>query len=387
MEKKRIYLDNGSTSFPKAPGVGQAMCSYIEQVGVNVGRGGYETAYSAAQVVMETREMLCELFQGPDAKNVIFTNNVTASLNVLLKGYLRPGDHVLTSSMEHNAVMRPLVQLEKQGVSFDRIPCDGQTGELCLEKLESMIRPNTKAVVMTHASNVCGTLMPIAQVGELCQKHGLTFIVDAAQTAGVFPVRMKDMHIDALAFTGHKSLLGPQGIGGFVISDDLAQQVNPLLSGGTGSMSDSEEVPSFLPDRFEPGTMNLPGVFGLHASLRWLLQDNHMEQVRCHEMALCQRLLEGFHSIPGIRVVGTDDLNKRGPVVSIDCLDQDNGEISFLLDEQYGVMTRCGLHCAPSAHKTLGTFPQGTIRFVPGHATTQQEVDEAVQGVRKLVEK
>ncbi len=385
--QQKIYLDNGSTSFPKAPGVGQAMCSYIENVGVNISRGGYESAYSAAQVVMETREMLCQLFQGPDAKNVIFTNNVTASLNVLLKGYLKAGDHVLTSSMEHNAVMRPLVQLQKQGVSFDRIPCDEQTGELRLDQLEGMIRPNTRAVVMTHASNVCGTLMPIQQVGEICQKHGLMFFVDAAQTAGVFPIHMKDMHIDALAFTGHKSLLGPQGIGGFVLTDALAQQVNPLLSGGTGSMSDSEEVPSFLPDRFEPGTMNLPGIFGLHASLSWLMQDGKMQEIHGHEMALCQTLLEGFHAIQGVRVVGTDDLAKRGPVVSIDCLDQDNGEIAFLLEEQFGVMTRCGLHCAPSAHKTLGTFPQGTIRFVPGHATTLQEVQEAVQGVRKLVEK
>ena len=217
---ERIYLDNASTSFPKAEGVAEAMCGYVQNCGCNVSRGGYDEAYQAEEQVLDTRQRLTRLFHGPDCRNVVFTKNITESLNVLLKGLLRSGDHVLVSAMEHNAVMRPVVQLAGRGVAFDRIPC-GADGSLRMEEAEKLLRPETKAVVMLHGSNVCGTLMPAEEMGAFCRRHGLVFILDTAQTAGVFPIDMEAMHIDALAFTGHKGLLGPQGIGGFLLRPEL----------------------------------------------------------------------------------------------------------------------------------------------------------------------
>ena len=379
----RIYFDNSSTSFPKAPGVSKEMQRFLDEVGCNIGRGEYEDAYSAAEVVLDTRERLCRLFHTSESKNVIFTANITQSLNMLIKGFLKPGDHVLTSSMEHNATMRPLVQMEKLGISFSRIPCD-DTGMLLVDQIEPLIRPETKAIFLLHGSNVCGTIMPIEQVGQIAHRHGLKFIVDAAQTAGVFEIDMPRMQIDALAFTGHKSLLGPQGIGGFVITDELASQLTPLLSGGTGSISDSEEVPNFLPDRFEAGTRNLPGIFGLHAALCYLEQEG-IETIRSREVALARKLDEALSQIPGVRIVGTRDWTRRGPIVSADFVGYDNAEVAFLLSEQFGILTRCGLHCAPSAHKTLGTFPQGTVRFSLNHFNTEQEVTCCVEGVQSVL--
>ena len=380
---ERIYLDNASTSYPKAPGVVENMRLFMEEIGCNVGRGGYAGAYSAGEVVYDTRERLCRLFHAPKPQNVIFTSNITASLNFIIKGMLRPGDHVLVSSMEHNAMMRPLVQMEKLGVSFDRIPCNSQ-GMLLLDQVEGLIRPNTRAILMLHASNVCGTVMPIREVGAICHKHGLRFVVDAAQTAGVFPIDIVDMHIDALAFTGHKSLLGPQGIGGFIIEDSLAAELDPLISGGTGSRSDSEEVPDFLPDRFEGGTMNLPGIFGLNASLQYLEKEG-IGNILQHEQTLSKRFSEGLAAFDCARIAGTEDPMKRAPVVSVDFTGHDNAEIAFLLDSQYGIMTRCGLHCAPSAHKTLGTFPQGTVRFSIGPFNTPKEIDFAVDAIKAIL--
>ena len=294
---QRIYLDNAATSYPKPKEVARAVADYIDNIGCNVNRGGYTAAYSAAQVVLDTREQLCRLFHFPNPRGVIFTANITVSLNMLLKGLLRPGDHVLVSAMEHNAVMRPLVQLAQQGVSFDRIPAnrDGQLPDSSLEScLSSLLRPQTRAVIMTHASNVCGTVLPVERVGAFCRAHGLFFIVDCAQTGGVESIDMEAMHIDALAFTGHKGLLGPQGIGGFLARDALAAQMEPLLSGGTGSFSDLETVPELLPDRFEPGTPNLPGIFGLHAALQYLEQTG-MDMIRKREQALTQRFIERLH--------------------------------------------------------------------------------------------
>lgn len=379
----RIYLDNGSTSFPKAPGVGSAMAEYIESVGVNIARGGYEEAYSAAETVLETREQLCRLFGWDKPEQVIFTSGITASLNTLLKGFLRPGDHVLTTSMEHNAVMRPLRQLEARGVQVEQIPCS-EDGSLSLELLPSLFRPNTRLLVMTHASNVCGTVMPVAQVAALCRLHGVRIVVDCAQSGGLLPISMRDWGIDALAFAGHKSLLGPQGIGGFLVRADFASELDPLLSGGTGSVSHLETVPDFLPDRFEAGTQNLPGIFGLHAALSFLEQQG-IERIYAHEMACTKMLLEGFSALPGIRIVGKQGLEERTAVVSLDFLTMDNAEAAFALENRFGIQTRCGLQCAPSAHRTLGTFPQGTVRFSPGFQTKPEEVLQAVEAVSALL--
>ncbi len=381
----KIYLDNGSTSFPKAPGVGKAMADFIETVGVNIGRGGYQEAYSAAEVVLDTREQLCRLFHFDQPENVVFTGGITASMNILLKGLLQPGDRVLTTSMEHNAVMRPLRQLEQKGVEVRLIPCKAD-GTLDLEAFYEMATPGTRALVMTHASNVCGTIMPVKDVAEYCQFLGIKTMVDCAQTAGVLPVDMADWGVDAIAFAGHKGLLGPQGIGGFLIADELAAEVEPLLSGGTGSISHLETVPAFLPDRFEPGTQNLPGIFGLHAALSYL-EKVGVEQICQHEMALAARLLEGFSKLEGIRVVGRRQLTGRTAVVSVDFLQMDNADAAFLLEDEYGIMTRCGLHCAPQAHKTVGTYPQGTVRFVPGRETTEGEIDRALAAVQEILKK
>ena len=291
-----IYLDNASTSFPKPPQVAQAMFDYVTGCGCNIGRGGYEGAYQAEETVLRTRQQLCRLFHGPDSRCVAFTKNITESLNVLLKGLLRPGDHVLVSAMEHNAVMRPLTQLTRRGVTFDRIPCRPD-GTLMTERLPGLLRENTRAVVMLHASNVCGTLLPAAEVGAFCRENGLLFLLDTAQTAGAFPIDMEAMGADALAFTGHKGLMGPQGTGGFLLRPELAAQLEPLLSGGTGSASHSEEVPSFLPDRFEAGTLNLPGIMGLHAALTWL-EETGIDAIRAHEQALTDRFLRGRRPSP-----------------------------------------------------------------------------------------
>ena len=384
----RIYLDQASTSFPKAPGVAQAMMDYLTMNGVNVNRGCYSSAYSAEEVIYETRQLLAELFHFSKCKNVIFTPNVTTSLNFILKGFLKPGDHVLVSAMEHNAVMRPVVQLASSGISFDRIPCRTD-GSMILEKVEELIRPETKAIVTLHASNVCGTRMPLDALGEICQRHQLYFVVDSAQTAGIVPINMDKMHIDALAFTGHKGLRGPQGTGGFLVSQELAEQMEPLISGGTGSVSHTEEIPDFMPDRFESGTPNLPGIYGLHEALLYL-KTHSLQAINEKELSLTGYFLEQLQALDDtgrhIRIIGKKDLTDRNAVVSIQTPKIDMSQVAWQLDNEYGVMTRVGLHCAPNAHKTLGTYPAGTIRFSFGPENTKNELDFAIQGLKKILD-
>lgn len=384
----RIYLDQASTSFPKAPGVAQAMMDYLTMNGVNVNRGCYSSAYSAEEVIYETRQLLAELFHFSKCKNVIFTPNVTTSLNFILKGFLKPGDHILVSAMEHNAVMRPVVQLASSGISFDRIPCRTD-GSMILEKVEELIRPETKAIVTLHASNVCGTRMPLDALGEICQRHQLYFVVDSAQTAGIVPINMDKMHIDALAFTGHKGLRGPQGTGGFLVSQELAEQMEPLISGGTGSVSHTEEIPDFMPDRFESGTPNLPGIYGLHEALLYL-KTHSLQAINEKELSFTGYFLEQLQALDDtgrhIRIIGKKDLTDRNAVVSIQTPEIDMSQVAWQLDNEYGVMTRVGLHCAPSAHKTLGTYPAGTIRFSFGPENTKNELDFAIQGLKKILD-
>ena len=385
-EMDAIYLDNASTTFPKPKAVPEAMYHYMTRSGSNINRGCYDRAYAVEELVYETRQMLCSLFGGEDCRNVAFTKNVTESLNVILKGLLKPGDHVLVSSMEHNAVMRPLVQLEKQGISFSRIPCR-RDGSLILEEMAPLVKKETRAVVMTHASNVCGTMMPYEQVGAFCRERGLLFIADTAQTAGVWPLDMEHMKIDALAFTGHKGLLGPQGIGGFLLGEKLLPQMESLIAGGTGSISHTEVMPDFMPDRFEAGTMNLPGIVGLHAGLGWI-RETGMEQIRSHELALTRQFLEGLKSMDPyekrLRVVGKKDTEGRTGVVSVQTVRRELAPTAYEVGVQYGIMTRVGLHCAPSAHQTLGTFPTGTIRFSFGWWNTREEVALALQALDEL---
>lgn len=383
---KRIYLDNASTTFPKPQVVSEAVMAYMTGSGCNINRGCYEGAYETEEAVFETRELLTELFHGPDSSHVVFTRNVTESLNTIIKGFLKPGDHVLVSSMEHNAVMRPLTQLSSRGdITFSRIPCTSQ-GKLLLSEAEKLLQPNTTCMILMHASNVCGTIMPLMEAGAFCQAHGLKFIVDSAQTAGVFDINMETMHIDALCFTGHKGLLGPQGIGGFLLTPEMVKLTEPLISGGTGSISHTEEIPDFMPDRFEAGTPNLPGIMGLHASLQWLMKETP-QKIQAHELELTMHFLKGLQTSPlkeKVKIAGCPDCEGRTGVVSIQIIGKDQSQVAADLDYMYQIQTRVGLHCAPSAHMTLGTYPEGTIRFSFGWNNTLEEVEQALEALKAL---
>ncbi|MFR4670494.1 aminotransferase class V-fold PLP-dependent enzyme [Intestinibacter bartlettii] len=380
---KDIYFDNSSTSFPKAPNVGRAMGEFIENGAFNINRGSYEGAYEAGSAVLDTREMLKDLFNCPNSKNVVFTPSVTYSLNFFIKGFLKPGDHVLVTSVEHNAVMRPLVQMEKLGVEFDAVPCD-EEGGVTADDFRAYIKENTKAIITTHASNVCGTIIPIEEIGALCKEKGLVYAVDTAQTAGILNIDMQKANIDFLAFTGHKGLLGPQGIGGFIASDKLEGLIDPVISGGTGSLSDSEEIPDFLPDRFESGTLNLPGIIGLHQALVYL-KEAGIDNMRNEKMEITKYFLDQVKEIDGVKVAGKKTVEGRLGVVSIDFEGFDNSIVSFYLSSKYKIMTRVGMHCAPRAHKTLKTFPQGTVRFSFSHFNTKEEVDVCIDAIKTIL--
>ena len=378
-----IYLDNASTSFPKAPTVATAMSDYITNRGININRGSYALAYDVEDTIYTTRQRLNTLFNGHDPSHVVFTQNVTMSLNMVIKGLLKAGDHVLVSSMEHNAVMRPLTQLLDKGITFDIIPCD-KTGSIQLESMDSLIRPNTVAMIINHASNVCGTIQPLESIGSICKTHNLQFIVDAAQTAGVIPIDVKACHIDALCFTGHKGLLGPQGIGGIILTKEMAQNLTPLIVGGTGSFSHLETMPTHMPDAFEAGTLNLPGIIGLNEGLAYI-ESQGMENIHNHELALTQSFLEGLQSIDGINIVGKKNIEDRPAVVSITIDGMDPASIAYELESNYHIMTRVGLHCAPRAHQTLGTYPEGTVRFSFGYANTHEDVESALSALHRIV--
>ena len=380
---KKIYFDNGSTSWPKAPGVAEAMSQLLLNGAFNINRGNYEGAYEVESIVYETREMLAELFHFPNSRNVIFTPGITHSLNYFIKGFLRSGDHVIVSGLEHNAVMRPLHQMEKQGVTYDVALTDSE-GMVDVNSVETLIRPETKAVVMTHVSNVCGTIVPIREIGEICEKHGIFFVVDSAQSAGTIEVNMTECKIDFLAFTGHKGLLGPQGIGGFLISDKLNEQMTSYIAGGTGSISDSYEMPETLPDKYESGTMNLPGIIGLHAALKYI-RETSLHVIQAKKMELAEYFIRKVKEIPGLRIAGKQEIEDRVAVVAVDFTERDNAMIAFELEQEYGIMTRVGLHCAPLAHKTLQTYPQGVVRFSFSANNTKEEIDICIDGIYNLL--
>lgn len=383
---EHTYLDNASTTFPKPPCVAEAVFRYMTEAGTNVGRGEYAAAFDVEDMVFDLRSSLCELFGGVDPSDVVLTRNVTEAINLVLKGWLAPGDHVVVTSMEHNAVMRPLTQLAARGVTFSRARC-AQDGTLEAAEVERLITPRTRLVVMTHASNVCGTVLPVKAVGEACRAHGVPLVVDAAQTAGVIPFDMRECGASAVCFTGHKGLLGPQGTGGCVLDPAFAEGLEALVAGGTGSSSDSEGMPSFMPDRLEAGTPNLPGLAGLAAALGWL-EKTGMGTVRAHEQALTQRLIDGLAPLATagrVCLVGLPTAEGRTGVVSIQTPGHDLAQVAHDLDARYGIQTRVGLHCAPSAHKTLGTFPAGTIRFSLGWANTEADVDLAISALGELL--
>lgn len=374
-----VYLDNAATSFPKPPAVAARMREYVDCIGASVNRGSYASAQQAELVTLRLRQRLCELFSFSSVPHVILTPGNTWGLNMLLFGALRPGDHCLVSAMEHNAVMRPLGQLARRGVAFDRIPCDRE-GCLQIDQIETLLRDNTRLVLLAHASNVSGTVQDVKVIGEICRARGIPLALDAAQTAGHVPIDFASLGLSALSVPGHKGLLGPQGIGALLLRPDFAETIEPLVSGGTGSVSDSEEVPAYFPDRLEPGTPNLPGIFGWEVALDYLQQVT-VEAMQTHDRALSQRFLNGLRRISGVELVGPDTVESRVGVFSLDFPGKDNAEVAVVLEERFGILTRCGLHCAPSAHRMLGTFPRGTVRLSFGWFTTEDEVDRALEAI------
>ena len=379
-----VYLDQAATSRPKAAGVGEAMRFYIDEVCANVNRSTYAPAMDAAMRVLETREKLCALFSCPDPTHVIFTPGQTFSLNMVLKGLLWPGDHVLVSPLEHNGVMRPLTQLLDHGVSFDRIPLT-QDDDLDLEAARRLIRPNTNLMMLTHASNVSGTVLSLDRASELCRENGIFLAVDAAQTAGHLPIDVQQSKIDALCVPSHKGLRGPGGIGALLLTKELANSLDPLVTGGTGSDSHTEAQPVYMPDRFESGTPNLAGIYGLHAALSEL-ETESIRARQTREKALLNRFLSGLATIEGIRIIGTRDPARKVGLVSVDfTARRDNAEVTDRLSTEFCVLTRCGLHCAPNAHKTYGTFPQGTVRFSFNSTNTETEIDETLLAINQIL--
>jgi len=382
---KQIYLDNAATAFPKAPGVAESMCNYITNIGCNVNRGAYSNSYSAEKIVFETRELICNLFSFNKPENVIFNKNITESLNTIIKGLFKTGDHVIVSSMEHNAVMRPLNSILKKGIEFSRVQCNS-LGELNILDVISNIKPNTKAIIMTAASNVCGTILPLHKIGQICKDNNFYFIIDSAQGAGFMDLNFNSLCADIIAFTGHKGLLGPQGIGGFITNDKLATLIEPLIEGGTGSLSEQEIQPYYMPDKFEAGTPNIPGIFGLNASLKYLLATG-INNIREKELYFTELFINEIKNIPTVQFIGIPTIEHRTATVSLDFTgsDLDNGIISHHLSKDYGIMTRCGLHCAPSAHKTLGTFPSGTVRFSFSHSNSKEDVLYTIDAINKCI--
>ena len=374
-----IYLDNAATSFPKAPDVSARMCYYLDHVGASVNRGVYAAAQEAELETLGLREKLCSFFHHLEPTRVLLTAGATAALNLAIKGSLRRGGHVLVSAMEHNAVMRPLVQ---EGIAFERVPCDRE-GRLLMGELEKRLSEKPRMLILNHASNVSGTVQDAERIGRLCKQHGVPFVLDAAQSAGHVPVDFEAFSLSALAVPAHKGLLGPQGIGALLVTEEFAAQLSPLIAGGTGSVSDSEELPPYLPDRFESGTPNLPGIYGWSAAMDYVNQTG-IEALRHHETALTQRFLDGLRDLRGLRLVGPWETEKRVGVISVSFSSMDNAEASDRLEREFGILTRCGLHCAPAAHRTLGTFPEGTVRFSVGYRTTEAEIDATLTALRAL---
>ena len=375
-----IYLDNAATTWPKPEVVWKAMENIIKNLGANPGRAGHQMALDAGRVVMETRELISHFFNVGSPDRVIYTLNATEALNLALKGCLDSGDHVITSSMEHNAVSRPLYALNQHGVKVSKVKCVN-TGEINPEDIRKEINSDTKAIVVSHASNVTGTLMPIEEIGKIAKENGIIFIVDASQTAGVFPIDMQKMGIKLLAMPGHKSLFGPQGTGLLCMGEDI--DLNPLKEGGTGSKSETPYQPDVVPDKFESGTINTPGIAGLGAAVKYIMEEG-MGKIRDHELYLCSHLIEGLRDIKGVKIYGPCDVKKQAPVVSFNFKDHDSAETGFILDKAFNIASRTGLHCAPDAHKTIGTFEQGTVRLSISYHNTLDEINEALKAIEKV---
>lgn len=374
------YFDNAATTFPKPEIVYNEIMTAMREYGANPGRSGHKMALKASRGIYETRELISKLFNIDNPLDMILTFNATESLNLGIKGILKPGDHVITTSMEHNSVLRPIKFLEKHGVENTIVPCDNK-GRVSLGDIKRSIKNNTKLIACTHISNLTGTIMPIYEIGLLAKDKGIFFMVDAAQSAGVYNIDVESMNIDLLAFPGHKSLLGPPGTGGLYIRKDLKLQ--EIFQGGTGSASDSLEQPDIYPDKFESGTINAPGVVGLGAGVKYIL-DKGIKNIRNHELDLTRYFLEETKKIDKITLYGPQNIEEQGPVVSLNIGNLDSSELSYILDDKYDIAVRPGLHCAPLGHKTIGTLERGAVRFSFGIFNTYEEIEYAIKALKEI---
>lgn len=375
-----IYFDNGATSFPKPKLVYDEIFSAMTEYGANPGRSGHEMAMKTNRKIYKARRSLAKLFNIKNPMDIVLTFNCTSALNLGIKGFLKEGDHVITTSMEHNSVLRPIVYLEKKGITNTIVMADSY-GRVDPEDIRKAIRPETRLIVSTHMSNLTGTIIDIEEIGKIALENNIKFLVDGAQSAGAFDIDVEKMNIDMLAFPGHKSLLGPQGTGGLYIREGIV--LEEIYQGGTGSLSDTLIQPDILPDKYESGTPNGPGLIGLGAGVEYILSQG-IENIRKKEMELTKYFIEEIDKIENIRIYGPKDISERGPVVPINLTNKDSSELAFILDDKYNIGVRPGLHCAPMAHKTIGTFETGAVRFSFGYENTFEELDLAIRALREI---
>lgn len=379
-QENMIYMDNAATTIHKPEPVKAAVLAAMDSFG-NAGRGASEPALNASRVIYETREKLARFFHGADASRIVFTANSTESLNIAIKGLLSPGDHVITTVLEHNSVLRPLYECRERGVELTILDCD-EKGNISYEDMEAAVKENTKAVVCTHASNLTGNMIDLERVGAITRKKGILLVADASQTAGVYPVDVQKMGIDVLCFTGHKGMLGPQGTGGMYVRPGLV--IRPLLSGGSGVDTYNPRHPDLMPTALEAGTLNGHGIAGLGAAVSWL-EEKGLDALRETELKRMRQFYEGVSRIPEVTVYGDFSSDRRCPIVSLNIGDYDSSEVSDELSVTYGIVTRPGAHCAPLMHRALGTTGQGAVRFSFSHYNTEEEVETAVQAIKELV--
>jgi len=374
-----IYFDNACTSFPKPPAVVNAIRDYTLTIGSSPGRSGHRLALEAGRLIFEAREDLCRLFNAPRSERLVFTSNATDALNLAIMGLLIDGDHVIVPSMEHNSVMRPLNYLLRKGIIELSVVACSEEGYIDLDALRGSIKKNTRLIAVNHASNVVGTIAPLEEIGEICGE--IPFLVDVAQSGGAVSIDIEAMGIDLLALTGHKSLYGPQGTGGLFVREGI--DLKPLRLGGTGSKSESWDHPDFLPDKYECGTPNTPGIVGLGEGVRFVVGTG-VDEIRRYEMKLTRSLLEGLEDIEEITVYGPRNPDEQTATVSINVKGREASEVGYRLDREFDIMTRVGLHCNPGAHKTIGTFPGGTVRLSMGYFNTPEEVGQVLEALREI---
>ncbi|MEG0250628.1 MAG: aminotransferase class V-fold PLP-dependent enzyme [Peptostreptococcus sp.] len=375
-----IYLDNAATTFPKPESVYKAIDDCMRYHCANPGRSGHKMAMESARIVEDTRDLVAKLFNIKNPMDVIYTFNATDSLNLAIKGFLHSGDHVITTTMEHNSVLRPIMELEKIGVEHTFVKADAN-GKVNPSDIEAAIKDNTKMIAIIHASNVVGTLIDIDAIGKIAKKHNIAYLVDASQSAGIYDIDVQSMNIDMLAMPGHKGLLGPQGTGLLYVNGDI--KLDSQRQGGTGSRSAEIVQPDLYPDKYESGTHNTPGIAGLGAGIQFLL-DTGIENIKNHEEELSQYMIDEILKIDGVTLYGPKSAKERAAVIALNIRDLDSGEVTFRLDREYDIATRSGIHCAPLAHESIGTIKQGAVRFSLGYFTTKEEVDKAIEALKVI---